>query len=75
MTDYWDGKCSVCGVQIRGNPDEELFYDLDELSAPAYCKTCYDMMERERRVEALSSPTLWVCLLLFLLIILSRLGL
>jgi hypothetical protein len=65
----WDGKCSICGVQIDGNPNEELHYDLDEYPAPAYCKTCWDMKEKQRRQFALqflglSSLILVVCFIL-----------
>lgn len=41
------GKCSICGVQIPLNSTEELHYDLEEDSNPAYCKKCWDMKEKD----------------------------
>lgn len=68
----WDGKCSVCGVQISGNPNEELHYDLGEYGCPAYCKECWDMKEKQRIHDGLRSPYFFVMVLCFIILILWK---
>ena len=52
----WDGKCSMCGVQIMGNPDTELHYDFDEYGCPAYCTECWNIREKQRITNGLKNP-------------------
>lgn len=68
----WDGKCSKCGVQIHGNSNEELHYDLEEYGSPAYCKNCWDRKEKERMHDALKDPILWIIIICFILLILWK---
>ena len=70
----WDGKCSICGVQIDGNPKEELHYDLEEPGSPAYCKECYELKEKQRIHNTLleSKELLFICILCVILLVLWR---
>ncbi len=53
------GKCSICGVQIPLNSTEELHYDLEEDSNPAYCKKCWDMKEKDSGKTEEHNETPW----------------
>lgn len=56
----WNGKCDSCGVQIEGNPDTDLHYDMSGYPILAYCDKCWNYKEKEEESVFLAVMVLWI---------------